>query len=126
MVRDLIPSINRSCSTGDGCDAIQPPLARISPITFRLKITSRAMPARFLLAVVDAAPSINGVMMLLSCARIVVDASYFLGQNTPRTNADNAITAKIAPSARRRRFASLNSAGNIAPKGASSPLISIP
>ncbi len=106
--------------------AIQPPVTRIWPITLRLKITACAMPARLAFAVGDAAPSINGVMMLLSCARMVVDALYFFGHCAPTINAVSAVTANISPSAIRRRRASLTSTGTIAANGVISSFMAVP
>jgi hypothetical protein len=75
VVRALIPSMMRSTSAGVGLSFRKSPLASTWFITERLKITSRAMLARFLVPVGEAAPSISGVMMLLSWARIVTAAS---------------------------------------------------
>src|ERR1700754_1960536 len=125
-VRDLMPSMSLSCSSGVGFVAIQPPATRISDSTLRLKITSRAMPARFLVPVVEAAPSINGVMMLLSCGRVVVLPSYLRAHSRPVARAANAMAANTRAMARRRRFASLTSAGNRPLNGIRSPLIDVP
>ena len=86
----------------------------------------RAMLARFLFAVAAAAPSISGEMMLLSWARMVVEASYFFGHSMPVTSAARAMAANIAAIARRRRRASLSSAGTMLAKGVSSPLMAFP